>query len=172
MYETASNSSDATLTKEAHAKDLLKIALMNSRWTYIIIDGLDECSREDRKMISSYFQSVTHSIPKKNLGTLRCLFVSQDDGYARKDLGGGSPVLRCRQRATGKILLPFASTGTHGSKESSAISMGWDLASRMLSLLDLKVSSLRARKDSYTKDSFRNVLVYETGDLASIQSGI
>lgn len=140
MYETASNSSDATLTKEAHAKDLLKIALGSSRWTYIIIDGLDEYSREDRKMISSYFQSVTHSIPKKNLGTLRCLFVSQDDGYARKDLGGLSSI-EVSAESNREDIAALCSTGTHRSKESSAISMWWDLASRMLSLLDLKECS-------------------------------
>lgn len=85
LYEAASNSGDAVLSKENLAKELLERALKCCSNTYVVIDGIDEYSREDRKMISSYFRSTVGSIPKDDLGTLRCLFVSQDDGYARKD---------------------------------------------------------------------------------------
>lgn len=85
LYEAASNSGDAVLSKENLGKQLLERALKCCSNTYVVIDGIDEYSREDRKMISSYFRSAVDSIPKDDLGTLRCLFVSQDDGYARKD---------------------------------------------------------------------------------------
>jgi hypothetical protein len=79
-------SKQTTLSDPKLAKELLEIVLKSQKNTYIVIDGLDEYSRDDRKEISTYFQEIVHSLPTHDLGALRCLFVSQDDGYARKDL--------------------------------------------------------------------------------------
>lgn len=79
------DSREAILSRSGLAKDLLKIALKR-RKTYIIIDGIDECARDQRKDICLFFRQVVESLPRANMDEVRCLFVSQDDGIARKDL--------------------------------------------------------------------------------------
>jgi hypothetical protein len=89
IYERATKSSEASLTSIQTAKELLDTALKTydkTRKTYIVIDGLDEYDREDRKEISAWFKEQVRNVPTKDLGQLRCLFISQDDGYARKDM--------------------------------------------------------------------------------------
>ncbi|KAI1076452.1 hypothetical protein F5B20DRAFT_556101 [Whalleya microplaca] len=86
LYEKASTSGEIMLTSKANARDLLHIALSSCGTTYVILDGIDECDRNDRKDIATWFQSV---VAQLNLGSqeiIRCLFISQDDGIARKDL--------------------------------------------------------------------------------------
>ena len=87
FHEKASMSRDAVLSSLAVAKDMIRTALHGSDKTYIIIDGLDECSRDDRKEISSWFREAVESLAPSEMDSIRCLFVSQDDGIARKDLG-------------------------------------------------------------------------------------
>ena len=84
--EEASKSTEAILSSSATAAELLKIALSSCKTVYMILDGLDEYSRDDRKELISWIQEVVSSLPKTDLGTIRCLFVSQEDGAARKDL--------------------------------------------------------------------------------------
>ncbi|KAL8370099.1 hypothetical protein RB595_000459 [Gaeumannomyces hyphopodioides] len=67
------------------AKDLLETAL-KSRKTYVILDGIDECDREQRKNICLWFRERVDKLPKNNHDDIKCLFISQDDGIARKDL--------------------------------------------------------------------------------------
>lgn len=75
----------AILSSSALAQDLLQTTL-KSRTTYIILDGIDECKRDHRKEICSWFRSVVDSLPRTKHDEIRCLFISQDDGIARKDL--------------------------------------------------------------------------------------
>ncbi|KAH8691089.1 hypothetical protein GQ44DRAFT_636325, partial [Phaeosphaeriaceae sp. PMI808] len=88
IYEKASESGQKSLSTSALAKELLEAALRSYNTLggyhtlYIIIDGLDECEREDRKEIVSWFRRV---ITPAEADDLRCLFISQDDGIARKD---------------------------------------------------------------------------------------
>ncbi|KAI0577634.1 zf-H2C2-2 domain-containing protein [Pyrenophora tritici-repentis] len=59
VFETAQASGEAVLSSRSMAKTLLAIALQTfptSQKTYIIIDGLDEYAREDRKEISIWFK--------------------------------------------------------------------------------------------------------------------
>ncbi|KAF4976357.1 hypothetical protein FZEAL_6955 [Fusarium zealandicum] len=81
----ATSSGNAILSSSALAKDLLKTAL-ESRKTFVILDGIDECDREQRKEICSWFRSIVERLPRTKQDEIRCLFVSQDDGIARKDL--------------------------------------------------------------------------------------
>jgi hypothetical protein len=55
--------------------------------TYIIIDGVDECERGERREICSWFINRVNLLAKEDFGALRCLFASQEDGFAKKDLG-------------------------------------------------------------------------------------
>ncbi|PZC93210.1 zf-H2C2-2 domain containing protein [Pyrenophora tritici-repentis] len=78
VFETAQASGEAVLSSRSMAKTLLAIALQTfptSQKTYIIIDGLDEYAREDRKEISIWFKEQVRSIPRQDLGQLRCLFL-------------------------------------------------------------------------------------------------
>lgn len=73
------------LSSQTEAEKLLETAL-NSRKTYIILDGLDECPRKQRKDISTWFRSIIDKLKKSQQDEIRCLFVSQEDGFAKKDL--------------------------------------------------------------------------------------
>lgn len=67
------------------AQEILKAAL-ESRKTFLVLDGIDECGRDQRKDICTWFKDMIESLPPSEHGEIRCLFVSQDDGIARKDL--------------------------------------------------------------------------------------
>jgi hypothetical protein len=86
LYEEASKSGDATLSTTALARELFEVALKSCRMCYVVLDGLDEYSRDDRKELASWFQQLISGLPRADFGSVRCLFVSQEDGFARKDL--------------------------------------------------------------------------------------
>ncbi|KAI0376807.1 hypothetical protein F5Y04DRAFT_273551 [Hypomontagnella monticulosa] len=81
----STKSGDPVLSSAVLAKELLEISL-KSRKTYIILDGIDECSRDQRKEICIWFIKLVDSLPRTKMDEIRCLFISQDDGIARKDL--------------------------------------------------------------------------------------
>lgn len=87
LYEKSSMSGEVVLTSKATAEELLRIALGSCAKTYIVLDGLDECDRDDRKEIALWFRSVVDAVPSNEMGAIRCIFISQDDGSARKNLG-------------------------------------------------------------------------------------
>lgn len=89
------NSGEVVLSSNSSAKSLLETALKTcdkAQKTYIVIDGLDEYNRESRKEISTWFKEQIRNVPTNDLGQIRCLFVSQDDGSARKDLSDCSSI--------------------------------------------------------------------------------
>ncbi|TDZ38461.1 hypothetical protein C8035_v004775 [Colletotrichum spinosum] len=71
-------------------EELLEIAIKNLPSVYIILDGIDECPRDQRKSITSWFRRLVEKLQPKDSDRIRCLFVSQDDGFARKDFSGVS----------------------------------------------------------------------------------
>ena len=87
FHEQASMSSDVSLSSTAVAKRMMQTSFSNCGRTYVIIDGLDECERGERKEISSWFQEAIEALIPADMGSIRCLIVGQDDGIARKDLG-------------------------------------------------------------------------------------
>lgn len=95
LYAQAANCGEVVLSSGHAAKVLLKTALQTcdkGQKTYIVIDGLDEYNREDRKEICTWFKEQVRNVPTHELGAIRCLFISQDDGYARKDLSDCSSI--------------------------------------------------------------------------------
>lgn len=87
LYEKGNlQSGEAILRDTSMAKELLDVALDFDKTTYIIIDGIDECIREERKEICSWFSERVNKLGKDDHGNIRCLFVSQEDGIAKKDL--------------------------------------------------------------------------------------
>lgn len=87
FFEKASVSPHTVLSLVPVAKEMMETALHSRERVYIIIDGLDECPRAYRKEISTWFQTINDDESSANRNTARCLFVSQDDGTGRKDLG-------------------------------------------------------------------------------------
>ncbi|KAI0155131.1 hypothetical protein GGR57DRAFT_464218 [Xylariaceae sp. FL1272] len=89
LYEKASLSGDVLLTSASVAEEILQIALSSCEKTcMIIIDGVDECGRDDRKAITTFFCALVDAVPAEEKGCVRCLFVSQDDGIARRNFQG------------------------------------------------------------------------------------
>ncbi|KAH7090600.1 hypothetical protein FB567DRAFT_438198 [Paraphoma chrysanthemicola] len=85
IHEKASSSGQTVLSTESIAKELLTTSIKNSDKLYVIIDGLDECERDERKTIVTFFEEIWASLPQDRIDSLRCLFLSQDDNVARKD---------------------------------------------------------------------------------------
>ena len=92
FYEKASNSPDPVLSNPPIVKELLDMGIRNCKSVYIIFDGLDECSRDERKHITHWFRKLIEELPPANAEAIRCLFVSQDDSAARKDFAGISAI--------------------------------------------------------------------------------
>jgi hypothetical protein len=88
FFEEATNSTEPILTSPPVTNKLLDMSIRNCKSVYIILDGIDECSREERKLITSWFRKIIEELPPTNAESIRCLFVSQDDGPARKDFAG------------------------------------------------------------------------------------
>lgn len=88
FYQMYCNSGEVVLTSQALVKELLLLAFRSCKYAYIILDGLDECAREERKIITQWFRKFVEDLPTSEPKGLRCLFISQDDGVARKDFSG------------------------------------------------------------------------------------
>jgi len=85
LYDKASQSGQTTMSTDSLAKEILQVTAKYFSKLYVIIDGIDECDREQRKNISTTFQSIWVSLPPNDVDSFRCLFISQDDNVARKD---------------------------------------------------------------------------------------
>src|SRR5437763_7902 len=57
LYEKALLSGETILESRVLAKELLETALKSLEKVYIIIDGVDECDRDEKKIIISWFRS-------------------------------------------------------------------------------------------------------------------
>lgn len=85
-FENKSFTGGMPLT-QTKAKEMLRLALKSeSNTKFIVLDGLDECERRERKDITTWFQEEVDKLPINEVGTIRVLFVSQDDGVGRHDL--------------------------------------------------------------------------------------
>jgi hypothetical protein len=90
LYEKVSTSGQVTLSMESTAKELLETSLKTFPKLYVVIDGIDECERDERREIVSFFEKTWESLPQSDMDSLRCMFISQDDNFARKDFANMS----------------------------------------------------------------------------------
>ncbi|KAK8851009.1 zinc finger protein [Apiospora arundinis] len=88
FYQETCRSVEPILSSPKSIKDLLTLAFGNCKSAYIVLDGLDECPRQERQIITRWFRELVENLPNDKPERLRCLFISQDDGPARKDFGG------------------------------------------------------------------------------------
>ena len=83
LFEKCCQSGEAVLESGILSRHLLECALQTCEQVYIVIDGLDECDRNEKRAILSFFLAISD----KGLPSFfKCLFVSRDDGYIGKFL--------------------------------------------------------------------------------------
>jgi hypothetical protein len=109
LHDKASTSGETTLSVASVARDLLETSIKNCDKLYVILDGLDECEREERGQIIAFFEDICASLPQDEADTLRCLFVSQDDNIARKHFAK-IPSLKITESHTKKDIQSYAMT--------------------------------------------------------------
>lgn len=88
LHRESCESGQEILTSLNLAQELLQLVFnyaTQNQTIYIVLDGLDECERDERKIIATWIQSFSESLAVDKRNLFRCLFVSQDDGVARKD---------------------------------------------------------------------------------------
>lgn len=95
LYENSSNCGETSLHTKVLAGELLRVALSSSKRTYIVLDGLDECETKERRYITEFFRNTIEALPTADMDSIRCLFVSQDDREARKDLSNIKSINIC-----------------------------------------------------------------------------
>ncbi|PNP85104.1 hypothetical protein FNYG_01629 [Fusarium nygamai] len=88
LHRKHCDSNEAVVSSIPLVQEMLIFLLSSCKSAYIIIDGLDECEREERKLITQWFRDLVDSLPENAPDRLRCLFVSQDDRIGIKDLQG------------------------------------------------------------------------------------
>ncbi|KAF0324632.1 vegetative incompatibility protein HET-E-1 [Colletotrichum asianum] len=88
FYDAYKTSTEATLRTISELEFLLNVAIKNATSVYIVLDGIDECPREQRLAITKWFRKLVESLKPQSSEQVRCLFVSQDDGIAGKDFRG------------------------------------------------------------------------------------
>lgn len=86
LFEKASSSGESILETSSLVKELLETAIRSLGKVYIIIDGLDECERNEKKTTALWFRSLIETNLEADPDAVRCLFFSQDDGEVGKFL--------------------------------------------------------------------------------------
>lgn len=71
---------NVSLASSAVAAQILSMALRSCERVFLVIDGLDECGRPARKNIAATILRMVNEAPE--VGSIRCLFVSQEDDAA------------------------------------------------------------------------------------------
>lgn len=89
LYEKYVESGSISLVSAQLCRELLDTALKCMTKVYIIIDGLDECQRTERRSALSFFTSI---IENTQPGMIRGMFISQDEDDIRQSLHSASLV--------------------------------------------------------------------------------
>lgn len=88
LWPIYQQSTETVLRTRHIIENALKKALNTCPRTYIVIDGLNECSKDDRSDIVSWFRHLVEILPPEDSAQHRVLFVSQDDADAQRDFSG------------------------------------------------------------------------------------
>lgn len=94
-HDKRSTSGELTLRSASLAKQLVELYCQRPSKLYIIIDGLDECNMEERKLILFFFNSMVERHNAKDPGKIRVLFISQDWDDIRKALTTAARIALC-----------------------------------------------------------------------------
>ncbi|KAF5686302.1 zinc finger C2H2-type integrase DNA-binding protein [Fusarium circinatum] len=88
LHRKHCDSNEAVMSSIPLVQEILRFLLSSCKSAYIVIDGLDECDREERKVITQWFRRLVESLSENAPDRFRCLFVSQADRIGTKDLQG------------------------------------------------------------------------------------
>ena len=100
MFERASSSGHTVLESPDLIEDLLETALKSLEKVYVVIDGLDECGRKEKKKTILWFRAMIDNLAGTDPDNLRCLFFSQDDGEIGKLLAATALVIKITAQDT------------------------------------------------------------------------
>ena len=100
MFERASSSGHTVLESLDLIEHLLETALKSLEKVYVVIDGLDECGRKEKKKTILWFRAMIDNLAGTDPDNLRCLFFSQDDGEIGKLLAATALVIKITAQDT------------------------------------------------------------------------
>ncbi|KAK4209645.1 hypothetical protein QBC37DRAFT_430021 [Rhypophila decipiens] len=90
-----SREGQTTLQRSELAKDLLRVVVRSHDKVFIIVDGLDECLKQEKRVIFAWIQSIVSSdsdtadqVDDVEPNLVRCLLVSQEDSESSRLLKG------------------------------------------------------------------------------------
>ena len=121
VYDKASACGETSLDSPKLAKELLETAFKSLGKVYVLIDGLDECDKAEKKLISSWFQSIVHSVAASDPESLRCLFIGQHDNDAGS-LFAGLPTLSISSDLNKQDILSYCSVWADKIQEKFRLS--------------------------------------------------
>ena len=79
VYEEAATSGEKPLNTLKRSQEILGVALKSLDKVYLIIDGLDECPPNEKKIIAPWLQILVRSLSENNHAPMKCVFFSQSD---------------------------------------------------------------------------------------------
>lgn len=79
VFDEAAKDGHNTLDDLETAKNLTQMVLATFDSVWLVVDGLDECPKQAKRPITTFFRSVVDSSNQQAPGTFRCSFFSQDD---------------------------------------------------------------------------------------------
>ncbi|KAI1354798.1 hypothetical protein F5Y01DRAFT_239570 [Xylaria sp. FL0043] len=97
FFEKASTNGHALLNSTVTAREMIETSIKSCDKLYIIIDGVDECGHIHRDETIDVFHTSIENLPAEAFGSVRCLFVSQDDGTARRRFRNFPTIKICDQ---------------------------------------------------------------------------
>lgn len=98
-----------TLSSESLAKELLELMIRNSGDVRIVVDGLDECSKVERRKVIEWMRLIIEPSQHSNSDYIRCVFISQRDGITTKALCD-VPSLQINPKNTHDDIFAFVSS--------------------------------------------------------------
>ncbi|KAH9204090.1 hypothetical protein DL95DRAFT_418527 [Leptodontidium sp. 2 PMI_412] len=84
--EQEKSSGEITLHSAKLSKKLLRCILQNMPSAYLIIDGLDECDQNERRLTLEFFNDLINLCDNTKAGKIRLLIASRDEPDIRKSL--------------------------------------------------------------------------------------
>lgn len=79
VYEEAATSGEKPLNTLKRSQEILGVALKSLDKVYLIIDGLDECPPNEKKIIAPWLQTLVRSLSENDHAPMKCVFFSQSD---------------------------------------------------------------------------------------------
>ncbi|KAF4311887.1 zinc finger protein [Botryosphaeria dothidea] len=79
VFDEAAKDGHNTLDDLETAKNLTQVVLATFDSVWLVVDGLDECPKQAKRPITTFFRSFVDSSNQQAPGKFRCSFFSQDD---------------------------------------------------------------------------------------------